>query len=305
MLFLQVVVAQYVWDSEKMEEKPALTGGRIYMAATPIGNVDDASPRLLQALATADLIAAEDTRRLHNLVARLGVELKAKVIAFHDHNETERAAQLLDAADEGQMVLVVSDAGTPTVSDPGFHLAKLAAERGVAVSPLPGPSAALAALSVSGLPTDRFIFEGFLPRKSGQAKQVLAQLATFGRTMIFFESPRRVAKTLNLMAEVFGSEREATVCRELTKTYEEVVRGTLGELAARFDAEEARGEITLVVSGHGAPQETDVLGAADAALALAASDGIRLKDAAAQVAKSAPGLRANTIYREALARKGD
>ena len=283
MLFLQVVVAQYVWDSEKMEEKPALTGGRIYMAATPIGNVDDASPRLLQALATADLIAAEDTRRLHNLVARLGVELKAKVIAFHDHNETERAAQLLDAADEGQMVLVVSDAGTPTVSDPGFHLAKLAAERGVAVSPLPGPSAALAALSVSGL----------------------AQLATFGRTMIFFESPRRVAKTLNLMAEVFGSEREATVCRELTKTYEEVVRGTLGELAARFDAEEARGEITLVVSGHGAPQEIDVLGAADAALALAASDGIRLKDAAAQVAKSAPGLRANTIYREALARKGD
>ena len=278
-----------------MEEKPALTGGRIYMAATPIGNVDDASPRLLQALATADLIAAEDTRRLHNLVARLGVELKAKVIAFHDHNETERAAQLLDAA----------DAGTPTVSDPGFHLAKLAAERGVAVSPLPGPSAALAALSVSGLPTDRFIFEGFLPRKSGQAKQVLAQLATFGRTMIFFESPRRVAKTLNLMAEVFGSEREATFCRELTKTYEEVVRGTLGELAARFDAEEARGEITLVVSGHGAPQEIDVLGAADAALALAASDGIRLKDAAAQVAKSAPGLRANTIYREALARKGD
>ena len=283
MLFLQVVVAQYVWDSEKMEEKPALTGGRIYMAATPIGNVDDASPRLLQALATADLIAAEDTRRLHNLVARLGVELKAKVIAFHDHNETERAAQLLDAADEGQMVLVVSDAGTPTVSDPGFHLAKLAAERGVAVSPLPGPSAALAALSVSGL----------------------AQLATFGRTMIFFESPRRVAKTFNLMAEVFGSEREATVCRELTKTYEEVVRGTLGELAARFDAEEARGEITLVVSGHGAPLEIDVLGAADAALALAASDGIRLKDAAAQVAKSAPGLRANTIYREALARKGD
>ena len=286
-----------------MEQKPGLVSGRIYMAATPIGNVDDASPRLLQALATADLIAAEDTRRLQNLAGRLGVELKAQVIAFHDHNETQRATRLLDAAEEGQTVLVVSDAGTPTVSDPGYHLAKLAAERGVVVSPLPGPSAALAALSVSGLPTDRFIFEGFLPRKSGQARHALEQLAQLGRTMIFFESPRRVAKTLKLMADVLGPQREVAVCRELTKTYEEVLRGTLAGLAVQLEGDEVRGEITLVVSGQGTVSEADTDDAAEAALALAASEGVRLKEAAAQIAKRRPGLRANTIYREALALK--
>lgn len=278
----------------------ASSPARIYMAATPIGNVEDASSRLINALQTADIVAAEDTRRLLNLAGRLGIEVSGQVVAFHDHNEKFRVNSLLDAAESGETVLVVSDAGTPTVSDPGYHLVSAAAERGVAVTALPGPSAALAALSVSGLPTDRFIFEGFLPRKKGLAAKILEELQGLGRTMIFFESPRRLAKTLALMAETLGEDRQAAVCRELTKTYEEILRGGLGELAEAAAASEVRGEITVVVSGEGTSAPVDIEEAAEQALKLAEAEGLRLKQAAAQVASKVPGLRANSIYAQAL-----
>lgn len=295
----RLVEAPFLCDSEQMD-KHLSAPAPIYLAATPIGNVEDASPRLVNALQTADIVAAEDTRRLLNLAGRLGVEVGGKIVAFHDHNEQSRVRGLLDASKAGQMVLVVSDAGTPTVSDPGYHLARAAWEEGVPVSPLPGPSAALAALSVSGLPTDRFIFEGFLPRKQGQATKVLEELEGLGRTMIFFESPRRLAKTLDLLGKVLGGAREAAVCRELTKTYEEVLRGSLQNLAEAAAEDEVRGEITIVVSGEGAAQPLDLESAANEALKLAEAEGLRLKKAAAQVASKVKGLGANSVYDQAL-----
>lgn len=271
--------------------------GIIWLAATPIGNVDDASTRLRDLLETADCIAAEDTRRLGSLCARMGVTYTGELIPVHDHNESDRAAELVDRALAGQTVLLVSDAGTPTVSDPGFRVTRAAAAAGVRVSPVPGPSAALAALSVSGLPSDRFTFEGFLPRKSGEARRRLEGVASLPHTLVFFESPRRLPGTLRLLGEVLGSSRPAAVCRELTKTFEEVRRGTLMELGDYF-GEETRGEITIVVGGA-----LPVTAAGDdhvqRVLALAAQ-GMRLKDAAAQVAQET-GLRKNELYRLALA----
>lgn len=273
--------------------------GVIYLAATPIGNVDDASLRLRRALETADCIAAEDTRRLGALCARLGLRYSGELIALHDHNEAARADSLVDRALAGQTVLVVSDAGTPTVSDPGFRLGQAAIAAGVRLQPLPGPSAALAALSVSGLPSDRFAFEGFLPRGSGDAARRLAEAATDPRTLIYFESPRRLPRTLEAMAQAFGEDRPAAVCRELTKTHEEILRGTLAELREAV-GEEPRGEITIVVGGltgaaaAGADHVDEVLRLAGA--------GMRLKDAAAEVA-SRTGARKNDLYRQALERQ--
>ena len=261
----------------------------ILLAATPIGDVRDVSARLAPALEQADIIAAEDTRRLLALASRMGIRLTAKLISLHDHNESAKASAVVEQARAGARVVMVSDAGMPTVSDPGFRL--------VHVSVLPGPSAPVTALALSGLPSDRFAFEGFLPRKTGEATRYLKALAQDPHTLIFFESPKRVHDTLILMAEVFGDDRQAALCRELTKTYEEVIRGSLAELVEATGGE-VLGEITLVIApGHAQGNADDHV---EAVLALAA-EGMRLKDAAAEVAE-ATGLRKNELYRAALAR---
>ncbi|HEX7589913.1 MAG TPA: 16S rRNA (cytidine(1402)-2'-O)-methyltransferase [Demequinaceae bacterium] len=271
--------------------------GSIVLAATPIGNVGDASARLIDALATADVVAAEDTRRLRALAARLGVAVKGEVLSLNDHNERERAGDLVSRAAAGAMILVVSDAGMPTVSDPGFRVVVAAAEAGVAVTVLPGPSAALAALAVSGLATDRFCFEGFLPRKAGERATALAALGAEPRTMVFFEAPHRLAATLAAMAEAFGSARPATVSRELTKTYEETRRGGLAELAVWAHAAAPKGEFVVVVAG--APKAGASFDAlVSEALARAAS-GERLKEAVRDVSAVA-GVSSRELYAAVL-----
>ena len=220
----------------------------LVLAATPIGRIEDASPRLATELAAADVVAAEDTRRLQRLASRLGVELRGRVVSYFEGNEVGRTPMLLDALQAGRRVVLVTDAGMPSVSDPGYRLVAAAVEAGVEVTVVPGPSAVLAALAVSGLPVDRFCFEGFLPRKAGERSRRLTELAGETRTMVFFEAPRRTAESLAAMAAAFGAERAATVCRELTKTHEEVRRGRLDELAA-WAVDGVRGEITVVVGG--------------------------------------------------------
>ena len=225
-----------------------VTPGRLILAATPIGDVRDASTRLREVLATADVIAAEDTRRLRRLVTSLDLDLPGRVVAYHEHSEGTRTRQLVERLLEGATVVVVTDAGMPSISDPGYRLVSAAIIAGITVTAVPGPSAVLAALALSGLPVDRFCFEGFLPRKSGQRKQRLRELASESRTMLFFEAPHRLAAVLVDAAEVLGPTRKAAVCRELTKTYEEVKRGSLSELA-EWAAAGVLGEITLVVEG--------------------------------------------------------
>ena len=277
-------------------DPPALRPGAITLAATPIGNMGDLTDRLRRALATADIIAAEDTRRLRALVQRAGIRVVASLVSFHEHNERDRAAQLVSAARGGARVLVVSDAGMPSVCDPGYRLVVAADEAGVPVTVAPGPSAVLTALALSGLATDRFCFEGFPPRRSGERGRVLRSLAREERTLIFFESPRRVHDTLTDMVGAFGAGRRAALCRELTKTHEDVRRATLGELAALTDGG-ALGEIVLVVAGADRA-DADPAGAAREALALA-GEGMRLKTAAGVAARAA-GLRPNEVYRAAL-----
>jgi 16S rRNA (cytidine1402-2'-O)-methyltransferase len=227
--------------------------GVLVLAATPIGRVGDAPPRLADELANADVVAAEDTRRLRRLVAELGVTVSGRVVSYFDGNESSRTPVLVEALANGERVLVVTDAGMPSVSDPGYRLVAAAVERGITVTTVPGPSAVLAALAVSGLPVDRFCFEGFLPRKAGERGRRLVELRHERRTMVFFEAPHRTEATLAAMAEAFGAERRAAVCRELTKTHEEVRRAGLADLA-RWAADGVRGEVTLVVEGVGAPQ---------------------------------------------------
>lgn len=222
--------------------------GQLILAATPIGNIADASPRLKSALQNADVIAAEDSRRAKRLLQDLEVTSTAQIWSFYDAVESTKSPELIDRVLAGQMVLVISDAGMPTVSDPGYRLVQEAISKGVPVSVIPGPSAVLTALAISGLAVDRFSFDGFLPRKSGERKKFLQQLAGETRTMVFFEAPHRLAETLTDFAEIFGADRQAVICRELTKTYEEVVRGSFAELIKWADRE-ILGEITLVVSG--------------------------------------------------------
>lgn len=224
------------------------SGGQLIFAATPMGNVGDASARLIAAIEQADVIAAEDTRKFMNLCSRLGIRYDAKLVSNFEANEAGRVEQLLEAVDAGSTVLVVSDAGMPSVSDPGYRLSTAAIESGINYQVLPGPSAVLTALLLSGLPADRFCFEGFLPRKSGDRMRSLTQLLHEPRTMIFFEAPHRLEKTINDMVEVFGSDRRAAVAREMTKTYEEVIRGSMQELKD-WATGEIKGEITLVVAG--------------------------------------------------------
>ncbi|GAA2066721.1 16S rRNA (cytidine(1402)-2'-O)-methyltransferase [Leifsonia soli] len=271
----------------------------IILAATPIGNLGDASRRLIEVLSAATVVAAEDTRVAQRLLAGLGVENRPRLIALHDHNERERAAELVELARD-QDVVLLSDAGMPTVSDPGFHLVEAAAAAGVGVTALPGPSAVLTALAVSGLPTDRFTFEGFLPRKQGERLSTLRAVAAEPRTMVFFESPNRLAASLTDIATALGADRRVVVCRELTKLYEEVRRGTAAELAA-WAAEGVRGEIVVVVAGAPA-RAADPETAVQQVLALVAA-GSRLKDAAAEVAE-ATGLGKRDLYQAALERRG-
>lgn len=268
----------------------------LVLAGTPIGDVDDASPRLRAELAGADVIAAEDTRRLRALLQRMGVTTTARVVSYFEGNEAARTTELVEALREGARVLVATDAGMPSVSDPGYRLVAAAVAAGIRVTSVPGPSAVLTALALSGLPVDRFCFEGFLSRKAGERSRQLGALTTEPRTMVFFEAPHRTAETLAAMAVAFGAERLGAVCRELTKTYEEVVRGPLSELAD-WAAQEVRGEVTLVVSGADAPV-VDLASAAAEVAALVA-DGDRLKPAVAEVAERA-GVARNALYAAAL-----
>jgi 16S rRNA (cytidine1402-2'-O)-methyltransferase len=273
------------------------TGAVIILAATPIGNLGDASARLRQALEDAAVVASEDTRVTQRLLAGLGIANRPKLVALHEHNERARAAELVELA-RGADLLVLSDAGMPTVSDPGFVLVQAAVAEGVDVTAIPGPSAVITALAVSGLPTDRFAFEGFLPRKAGERMRRLADLAADRRTLVFFEAPSRLAASLESLAEAFGADRPAAVCRELTKLHEEVRRGPLAELAS-WAAGGVRGEICIVVGGASEPAPADEGEAVSRVVGLAAS-GTRLKDAAAIVAAET-GLGKRDLYEAALA----
>ena len=257
--------------------------GVLVLAATPIGRVADAAARLAEELAGADVVAAEDTRRLRRLAADLEVAIGGRVVSHFEGNEAARAADLVALLRAGSRVLVVTDAGMPSVSDPGYRVVAAAVEAGVRVTAVPGPSAVLTALAVSGLPVDRFCFEGFLPRKAGERSRRLAELAAEPRTTVFFEAPHRTAATLAALAEAFGAARRAAVCRELTKTHEEVVRGPLGELAS-WAAAGVRGEVTLVVAG--AARTAVALSAADLAAEVAAEEaaGATRKEAIRAVA---------------------
>ena len=229
----------------------------LVLAGTPIGDPGDAPARLAAELASADVIAAEDTRRLRRLTQQLGVEPAGRVVSYFEANESARTPELVARLVEGARVLLVTDAGMPSVSDPGFRLVAAAVAAGVRVTAVPGPSAVLTALALSGLPVDRFCFEGFLPRKAGERARALAANADEPRTMVYFEAPHRLGETLTAMAGAFGADRPAAVCRELTKTYEEVRRGPLGELAA-WAAQGVRGEITVVVAGAGPKRAGEV-----------------------------------------------
>nr|WP_205379832.1 16S rRNA (cytidine(1402)-2'-O)-methyltransferase [Streptomyces sp. SID7805] len=272
------------------------------LAGTPIGEVADAPPRLATELAAADVIAAEDTRRLRRLTQALDVHPTGRVVSYFEGNEAARTPELADALAGGARVLLVTDAGMPSVSDPGYRLVAAAVERGIKVTAVPGPSAVLTALAVSGLPVDRFCFEGFLPRKAGERLSRLREVADERRTLVYFEAPHRLDDTLAAMAEVFGADRRAAVCRELTKTYEEVKRGPLGELAP-WAAEGVRGEITVVVEGapDTGPQELD---AAELVRRVQVREeaGERRKEAIAAVAADA-GLPKREVFDAVVAAK--
>jgi len=275
--------------------------GTLVLAATPIGNTDDASPRLRQLLADADVVAAEDTRRVHALATRLGVRIGGRVLAVHDHNEAARADDLLAVVAGGGTVVVVTDAGMPSVSDPGYRLVTAAVAAGLPVTVAPGPSAVLAALAVSGLPTDRFCFEGFLPRRAGERSRALAALADEPRTLVLFEAPHRLPALLAAMVVAFGPARPAAVCRELTKTYEEVVRGPLSDLVSWAESGPVRGEIVLVVAGA-PPASSEVTDALVAEVLADVDTGTRLKDAVAQAAARTGALRRD-LYAAVVARR--
>ena len=268
----------------------------IILAATPIGNLGDASRRLVEALTNAEVIASEDTRVTIHLMRALGIENRPRLIALHEHNEQAKAAEVVALARESD-VLVLTDAGMPAISDPGFPLVAAAAAAGVTVTALPGPSAVITALALSGLPTDRFSFEGFVPRKGRLA--ALRRLAREERTMVFFESPHRLSGSLAEMALAFGDDRRVAVCRELTKLFEEVKRGTAAELA-EWAAPGVKGEICVVIEGA-PPREADLGSGVTQVLALVES-GSRLKDASTEVAE-ATGLGRRDLYEGALAAK--
>lgn len=288
--------------------------GKVVLAATPIGNMEDASSRLVHLLQNADIIAAEDTRRLYDLANRLNVRVSGKVIAYHDHNERNKADGLLDDVEKGAIVLVVSDAGMPTINDPGLAIVRRAIERCIPVTCAPGPSAVLDALALSGLPTDRFCYEGFLPRKSGERKQLLRSLSSERRTIVFYEAPHRIKEAMEDICDVIGPNRLMALCRELTKDYEEIRRGSVKEILDSVLENPPRGEIVLVISGA-SDDEVSIDAAplsvkqfAELSIELAKSENIRLKDAISRVVENHPlsdGSFANRkqIYSECMESK--
>lgn len=291
--------------SDGLSVVPARMGsvtGTLVLAGTPIGDIADAPPRLAEELAGADVVAAEDTRRLRRLTQALGVTPKGRVVSYFEGNESARTPELVEELLGGARVLLVTDAGMPSVSDPGYRLVAAAVEKDIRVTAVPGPSAVLTALALSGLPVDRFCFEGFLPRKAGERLSRLKEVAAERRTLVYFEAPHRLDDTLAAMAEVFGADRRAAVCRELTKTYEEVRRGPLAELA-EWAAEGVRGEITVVVEGapEAAPEELD---AAELVRRVRAREeaGERRKEAIAAVAVEA-GLPKRVVFDAVVAAK--
>ena len=260
--------------------------GTLVLAGTPIGDTADAPPRLAAELASADIVAAEDTRRLRRLAQALGVRPAGRVVSYFEGNEAARTEELAGSLANGARVLLLTDAGMPSVSDPGYRLVAAAVERDVPVTAVPGPSAVLTALALSGLPAHRFCFEGFPPRKDGERRARLGEVAEERRTLVYFESPHRLAATLSAMAEVFGAKRRAAVCRELTKTYEEVRRGPLAELA-EWAADGVRGEITVVVEGAPEPEPGELAPEELAhRVAVREQAGERRKEAIAAVARS-------------------
>lgn len=272
--------------------------GVIVLGATPIGNLSDASPRLREIMASADIIAAEDTRNFHHLAHALGIKITARVMSLHEHNEAHKLSEVIDLAAEGATVLVVSDAGMPAVSDPGYPLVAAALSAGIRVTAVPGPSAVLTALALSGLPTGRFTFEGFLPRKAGERRKRLDSLLAEDRTMVFFEAPHRLSDFLDAAIEAFGQDRQAAVARELTKKFEEVRRDSLANLRA-WAEDGVRGEIVVVV--HGAP-EAEAASIEDLLPKVAAlvEEGMRMKQVVAEVAEKF-GVQKRELYEAVLA----
>jgi len=262
-----------------------MTSGRLLLGATPLGQPSDASPRLIAALASADVVAAEDTRRVRTLAKALDVRIGGNIVSFFDHVEASRVPELVDAIRAGATVLVVSDAGMPLINDPGHRLVAACLDAGVPVQCLPGPSAVTTALAVSGLPSDKFCFEGFAPRKQSARKGWLASLAGERRTTVFFESPRRLPACLRDAVDQLGGDRRAAVCRELTKVHEEVVRGSLAELST-WAADGVLGEITVVLAGATPRADLPTLVAEVEALT---ASGLGVKDACAQVIAATPG----------------
>ncbi len=270
--------------------------GTVVLAATPIGNVTDASERLKALLAHADIVAAEDTRRLYDLANRLGVHVGGKVVAYHDHNERDKADGLLDQVESRDAtVLVVSDAGMPTINDPGLAIVRRAIERGLNVTCAPGPSAVLDALALSGLPTDRFCYEGFLPRKHSERTQYLRTLQGERRTMVFYETLHRIAESMEDLLDAFGPNRPMALCRELTKDYEQVRRGTISDIHNSVQSDPPRGEMVLVVGGasdkeasEAAPNSLSIEELAVLAIDRALEDSLRIKEAIGQVVDEHP-----------------
>jgi 16S rRNA (cytidine1402-2'-O)-methyltransferase len=276
--------------------------GRLVLAASPIGDFRDASARLISELASADVIAAEDTRRFKRLCSDVGIVPTGRVVSYFEANEVERTPGLVADLKAGLTVVVITDAGMPSVSDPGFRLVSAAVEAGIAVTALPGPSAVLMALAVSGLPSDRFCFEGFLPRKAGERTKSLHALERETRTMIFFEAPHRLSASLSTMKEVLGGDRPAAVCRELTKTYEEIRRGTLAELEL-WAVDGVKGEITIVVQGASTDTAVGDPSQWVAQVHALESAGMTRKEAIADVAHST-GARKRDVFDAVVAAKG-
>ncbi|PLS29188.1 16S rRNA (cytidine(1402)-2'-O)-methyltransferase [Bifidobacterium parmae] len=293
----------------------AIPAGTVVLAATPIGNVGDASARLRALLEHADIVAAEDTRRLYDLANRLGVHVNGRVVAYHDHNERDKADGLLDNVETGATVLVVSDAGMPTINDPGLAIVRRAIERDLPVTCAPGPSAVLDALALSGLPTDRFCYEGFLPRKHSERVQHLRMLQGERRTIVFYETLHRIDDSMDDLLDAFGPNRRMALCRELTKDYEQIRRGTIAEIRDSVHNDPPRGEMVLVVAGASdeeaaavAPSTLSVEDLAVLAIDRALEDGLRIKEAITQVVGEHPlpdGTLANRkqVYQAVLAIK--
>lgn len=302
--------------AQSRESAVAIPAGTVVLAATPIGNVGDASARLVALLERADIVAAEDTRRLYDLARRLGVYVNGRVIAYHDHNERDKADGLLDQVETGATVLVVSDAGMPTINDPGLAIVRRAIERGLPVTCAPGPSAVLDALALSGLPTDRFCYEGFLPRKHSERVQYLRTLLPERRTIVFYETPHRIADSMDDLLDAFGPNRPMALCRELTKDYEQIRRGPIDEIRQSVIDDPPRGEMVLVIGGASneeaeaaAPSTLSVDDMAVLSIDRALEDGLRIKDAIAQVVQEHPladGSLANRkqVYAAVLKIKG-